>query len=524
MTRKTDLDSIHRSRRLPTYRELIRRGARQHGPRVAVVFGGQSMSFAEVDRLSSQLAHALIAEGGGGTRVALLLDNGLHSVPVDFACVKANVNRVPLNSRLSLAEHRRMLEETGCRVLVYGASLAQRARELRDAVPGLRALGLGMGGDDDILAIAAGMPADEPDTPAQPEDVVLTLFTSGTTGTLKAARHTQASYAGICRNIMLNLVDVRRDDAMLHAASLIHASGTFVLPFWLRGARTVILPGFEPGAFLAAIASERITAVNMVPTMLQMLVEHPDFRGTDVSSLRQVIYGASPMPRRVIERAMEAWGQHRFWQYFGQTEAPLCLTVLRPEDHVGDRLASCGQPAIDVEIRLLDEQGDEVPPGQPGEITVRMDGSVSGYHEAPELTDATFLADGWVRTRDIGEFDAEGFLYLKDRTSDMIISGGYNVYPSEVENALLAHEAVRECAVIGVPDDKWVEAVVAVVALRPGATADAQALIARVAEQVASYKKPREVIFVDEIPKTAVGKLNRKALRDRFRDRGKAGG
>ncbi|MEB2317371.1 MAG: AMP-binding protein [Pseudomonadota bacterium] len=501
------------------------RGARQHGPRTAIVFGDQSMSFTEVDQLANRIAHALVAQGAGGARVALLLDNGLHSVPVDFACVKANVNRVPLNSRLSLAEHRRMLEETGCRTLVHGASLSQRAQELREAVPGLRCLGLGVdAGDGDLLAIAAGMPADEPDTPARPEDVVLTLFTSGTTGSLKAARHTQASYAGVCRNLMLNLMDIRRDDAMLHAASLIHASGTFVVPFWLRGARTVILPGFEPAGFLAAIASERITAVNMVPTMLQMLVEHPDFRSTDVSSLRQVIYGASPMPRQVIERAMQAWGQHRFWQYFGQTEAPLCLTVLRPEDHAGERLASCGQPSIDVEIRLLDEKGEEVPSGRPGEIAVRMQGSVLGYHEAPELTGATFLPDGWVRTRDIGEFDAEGFLYLKDRTSDMIISGGYNVYPSEVENALLAHEAVRECAVIGLPDDKWVEAVVAVVALRPGAAVDAQALIARVAEQVASYKKPREVIFVDEIPKTAVGKLNRKALRDRFRDRGKSGG
>jgi len=517
MTSTLDLDAIHRSRTLPTYRELIRHGALQHGPRVAVVYGDQSMSFTEVDQLSNRLAHALIARGAGGTRVALLLNNGLHSVPVDFACVKANINRVPLNARLSLAEHRRMLEETGCHILVYGADLSQRAQELREAIPTLQCLGLGV--DEDLLAIAAGMPADEPDTPANPEDVVMTLFTSGTTGSLKAARHTQASYAGICRNIMLNLMDIQHDDAMLHAASLIHASGTFVVPFWLRGARTVILPGFEPTRFLEAIASERITAVNMVPTMLQMLIEHPDVRSTDISSLRQVIYGASPMPRKVIERAMEAWGQHRFWQYFGQTEAPLCLTVLRPEDHVGDRLASCGQPAIDVEIRLLDDDGVDVPAGQPGEITVRMQGSVSGYHEAPELTEATFMADGWVRTRDIGEFDAEGFLYLKDRSSDMIISGGYNVYPSEVENALLAHEAVRECAVIGLPDDKWVEAVVAVVALRPGAAVDAQALIARVAEQVASYKKPREVIFVDEIPKTAVGKLNRKALRDRFRDR-----
>ena len=515
MTDTRDLDAIQRTRTLPTYRELIRRGARQHGPRTAVLFGAQSMSFAEVDQLSNRLAHTLIAHGAQGNRVALLVNNGLHSVPVDFACVKANVTRVPLNSRLSLTEHRRMIEDTGCQLLVYGADLAARGDELRAAMPKLRCFGLGAG--DDLLALAAGMPAGEPDTPANPDDVVLTLFTSGTTGRLKAVRHTQASYAGICRNLMLNLMDIRRDDAMLHAASLIHASGTFVVPFWLRGARTVILPGFDPARFLEAIARERISAINLVPTMLQMLLEHPAFAATDVSSLRQVIYGASPMPRPVIERAIAAWGQHRFWQYYGQTEAPLCLAVLRPEDHVGERLGACGQPGIDVEVRLIDDKGDDVPAGEPGEIAVRMQGSVAGYDEAPELTAETFLPDGWVRTRDIGQFDAQGFLYLKDRTSDMIITGGYNVYPSEVENALLSHEAVRECAVIGVPDEKWVEAVTAVVVLRPGAAADAQALVAHVAAQLASYKKPREVVFADEIPKTAVGKLNRKALRDRLR-------
>jgi len=239
-----------------------------------------------------------------------------------------------------------------------------------------------------------------------------------------------------------------------------------------------------------------------------------------VGALRYVIYGASPMPRTVIERAIAVWGQHRFWQYYGQTEVPLCLAVLRPEDHVGERLGACGQPALEVELRLLDESGAEVPAGQPGEIAVRAPSAVAGYHAAPELTAQTFKADGWVLTRDVGVFDEHGFLFLKDRTSDMIVSGGYNVYPREVEEALLAHPAVRECAVVGLPDDKWVEAVTAVVVLAPGqAESDALAteLIAQVAGQLASYKKPRRVIFAEQIPKTAVGKLNRRALRDSLR-------
>lgn len=505
--------------RQPGYLDLIRRGAMLHGPRTAVVFGAQSLSFDEVDCLSSQWAHALHAAGAGqGTRVALLLNNGLYSVPLDFACVKAGLNRVPLNARLSVAEHATMLADTGCTHLVFGAELAERAAQLRAAAPALVCLGLGaaLEGGADLLVLAAGLPVLAPAIEVAPDDVVLTLFTSGTSGTLKAAQHTQASYAAVCRNVLLNLMPVGPEDAMLHAASLIHASGVFVLPFWLRGARTVILPGFEPAQFLRTLAAERITAINLVPTMLQMLLEHPEFAQTDVAALKAVIYGASPMPRTVLQRAMQAWGAHRFWQYYGQTEVPLCLAVLRPEHHVHELLGACGQPALDVEIRLLDDEGRDVPPGTPGEITVRAPSAVAQYHNAPELNAQTFEAGGWVRTRDMGVFDARGFLHLKDRKSDMIISGGYNVYPLEVENALLTHPAVRECAVIGLPHEKWVEVVTAVVALHAGQEVSDEALIAHVATQLASYKKPQRVIFAAEIPKTAVGKLNRRQVRTQF--------
>ena len=355
-----------------------------------------------------------------------------------------------------------------------------------------------------------------PDVAVAPDDVILTLFTSGTTGTLKAAQHTQASYAGVCKNVLLNMLNVQRDDAMLHAASLIHASGVFVLPFWLRGARTVIMPGFDPDAFLSLIEKERITAVNMVPTMLQMLLGHPRFESTDVSHLRQVIYGASPMPRPVIQQAMQLWGREKFWQYYGQTECPLTIAVLRPEDHQDELLGACGRPSLDVEIRLVDEAGQDVPAGEPGEIAVRAPSMMAGYHNAPALNQEMFMEGGWLRTRDVAAFDERGYLHLKDRTSDMIITGGYNVYPREVEDVLVAHPAVAECAVIGVQDAKWVEAVTAVVALKPDQSVDEDTLIAFVTEQVASYKKPRRVIFTDAIPKTAVGKLNRKALRDQY--------
>lgn len=507
--------------RQPTYLELIRRGARQHGERVAIVFGEQSLSFAEVDRLSSQLAHAMHAQGvRQNDRVALLINNGLLSVPMDFACVKAGLNRVPLNARLSLPEHVKMLQETACARLVFGQGLEQRAAELRAAMPELSILGLGtaMPEVQDLCALAQAQPGHGPDIEVQPDDIVLTLFTSGTTGTLKAAQHTQASFAGICRNVLLNLLPATADDAMLHAASMIHASGVFVLPFWLRGGRTVILSGFEPGQFLATLQAQRVTAINMVPTMLQMLLEHPEFAKVDISALKYVIYGASPMPRSVLQKAMELWGQHRFWQYYGQTEVPLCLAVLRPEDHTPELMGSaCGQPCVDVELRLLDEQGREVPAGETGEITVRAPSAVRGYYNASSLNAETFTHDGWVRTRDMGMLDAQGFLHLKDRKSDMIITGGYNVYPLEVENALLTHPAVRECVVVGLPHEKWVEVVTAAVVLRDGAQAAEQELVAHVAAQLASYKKPQRVLFVQEIAKTAVGKLNRRVMREKLK-------
>jgi fatty-acyl-CoA synthase len=190
-----------------------------------------------------------------------------------------------------------------------------------------------------------------------------------------------------------------------------------------------------PTDFLEAIEKHRVSAINLVPTMLQMLLDHPDLDTRDLSSLKRIIYGASPRPRSVIRRAISRFGQDKFWQYYGQTEAPLCLTVLRPEDHTDDELGACGRPSLDVEIHLADENGNPVAPGETGEILVRCASAAAGYFNASDLTSQTFDASGWVHTRDVGMFDARGFLHLRDRTSDMIISGGYNVYPREVEDA-----------------------------------------------------------------------------------------
>jgi fatty-acyl-CoA synthase len=497
--------------------ELIRRGARYFSERTAVLFEDKSLTFAEVDELSNRFAQVLARNGiSRGSRLAILANNSLFSVPVDFACVKAGAARTPLNARLSIDEHEHMLRETGARVVIYDAELAERAEALAARVAGLKLLGLGSDRcGADLLVEAASASADDPRTPAEPDDVILTIFTSGTTGRLKAAEHTQFSYAAVCDNTSINLPDIGPDDVMLHAASLFHASGCFLLPYWIKGACSAVLSRFEPAEFLNAIANWRATSIHVVPTMLAILLNHPEIEKADMSSVRTIVYGASPMPLPVIKRAIELWGP-RFVQYYGQTEAPLFITRLDEQDHAGPerRLIACGRPSVDCEIRLIDDKGNDAAPGEQGEIALRAPFAMKGYFNAPDLNAATFVEGGWLRTRDVGRFDEDGYLYLVDRTSDMIITGGYNVYPREVEDALLAHAAVLECAVVGAPHEKWVEAVTAFVVLRSGNTASEAELIEFTRSRLASYKVPKSVRFIEQIPKSAVGKILRRALRD----------
>lgn len=464
-----------------TTAELVRRGARRFGERPAVLCGDESLSFAQTDELANRIANVLLERRVD--RVALLVGNSLHSIPLDFACAKAGIARAPLNPRLAEAEQQAIRGAAGAELVVV------------DRPSGLDGELLAL---DDLLERAARASPDDPLVPVDHETTLLLLATSGTTGKLKLVRHTHGTYAAIVANIFANLLDPRRDDVMLHAASLIHASGTFVLPYWLRGAASAVLPGFVPGEFLDAIERYGVTATNAVPTMLGALLQE---RPRELPSLRTIVYGASPAPRALIERCIERFGP-LLVQYYGQTEAPLCISVLAPEDHEGERLLSCGQPAVDAEVRLDEESG---------EILVRAQFVAAGYEGDEELNRETFLPDGWVRTRDVGRFDAEGYLYLVDRTSDMIVTGGYNVYPREVEDALAAHPAVREAVVVGAPDERWVEAVTAFV-VADGVSEEA--LIAHCRARLAAYKAPKAVRFVEEIPKSPVGKLLRRAVRD----------
>ena len=498
--------------------ELIRRGALYHGDRPAILFGDSSLSFRQVDRLSNRIANLMISGLGlaKGSPIALLLDNGLYSLPCDFGCVKAGLTRTPLNGRLSFAEHVKMLELIAARTLIYGPTQAERAAALKAELPRLGLFGLGDAEvGPDLLVLAEGASDSDPKLRHEPDDVLLALFTSGTSGTLKAAQHTNATYGAVVHNVLTNLIDPKPGDIMLHAASMIHASGTFVLPYWIRGGTAAILPGFSPSAYVEAIERWRPTALNLVPTMLQMLFQLPGIDRADFGSLETILYGASPMPRPVLEKGLEIWGPI-FVQYYGQTEAPLAICALSKQDHVGAdaaRLLSCGRPAVECEIRLVDEQGEDVAAGEPGEIVLRAPFAMKGYTD-PAIE--AFLPGRWLRTRDVGRFDEQGYLTLVDRTSDMIVTGGYNVYPREVEDVLSGHPAVAQVAVVGLPDDVWGEAVTAFAVLHEGRQADEAELIGFAHRRLAGYKAPKAVRFVSAIPLSPVGKPLRRALREPF--------
>jgi acyl-CoA synthetase (AMP-forming)/AMP-acid ligase II len=505
--------------------ELIKKGAMQFSDHTGVIYKGEKATFEQVYINSKRLANALLNLGlKKGDRVAFLLANSLQSVEIDFALLLAGLVRVPLNTRLSLDEHLHMVQETESKAMLYTAEFSGRITELQKHSPSLQFYCQmnGQAAQPWMLAvneILAGESADEPQVLVSETDLATIQYTSGTTGKLKAAVHTQETWAAICNNILAAL-DIREGDIMLHAAPLTHASGTLVLPHWIKGAANSVLPGFNPSEYLQAIHQESPTTLNLVPTMIVMLLSHPEVDRYSFDSVRNIIYGASPMPREALKRGLALWGP-KFTQYYGQTEAPLILSILDKDEHLGDdaeaqkRLLSCGRPVATADVKILDEDGNDCPAETIGEIAVKSSQNMIGYWNEPELTEET-IKDGWIHTRDMGYFDEQGYLYLVDRKSDMIITGGFNVYPREVEEVLYQHPAVMDAAVVGVPDEKWVEAIKAFVVLLPNHTATEEELISFCKERLASYKKPATIEFIDDLPKSAVGKVVRRILKEPY--------
>jgi len=332
----------------------------------------------------------------------------------------------------------------------------------------------------------------------------------------------RGSYLAIARNLLMDSLPYMDDkDVYLGLQPLYHAVGAFIMPCWVRGATHIITRSFRPEIAFPMIEKEGVTIIKTVPTVLVRLVTYPDIKKYNFSSIHTIIYGASPMPVGKLEEAIKIFGPV-FLQNYGQSEAPMTICALRREEHILEgtpeevaRLASVGRPYTMVEVKIVDDDGKEVPYGVTGELIVRGDHTMMGYLNNPEQT-AEVLKDGWIYTGDIGQKDKDGYIFLTDRKGEMIVSGGLNVYPSEVEQVLHRHPAVLEACVFGVPDEKWGEAIKAVVAFRPSMVASEKEIIEFCKEHLVSYKKPVSVDFLESLPKSATGKVLRRELRESY--------
>ena len=481
--------------------ELIRRAGARFGAAPAFVDGTGTMSFAAFDEATDRLGNAMLASGlRPGDRVGVLLPNSVASVVAYYGLVKAGILRVPLNARETVTEHTHKLSDSGAVALIH----CEGGEALGDVVERL----IDLDGLDRLIKDGAA----DPCRVEAPLDAPYRLaYSGGTTGKPKGVVLTTRTEIAEVTNFLVDLLpDIQPGDVMLHAAPVTHGSGAFVLPHLVRGATSVIMPKFGAGEFLETAERVGATATFLVPTMIAMILEEPNAASAKLA-MRRLCYGGAPIAPTVLQRGLDTLG-NVFVQTYGQAEAPLCITCLQPEDH--HREGSAGRPYTFVEMDIIGDDGTPVPAGEVGEVVTRGQHVMAGYWHNPEATAEVLRPDGWLRTGDMGRVDDDGFLYLVDRRNDMIISGGFNVYPREIEDALKAHPAVLEAVAVGLPDEKWGERVAAAVTTR--SPVDAAELEAFCAERMAGYKRPRRLEVWPDIPLSPVGKVLRRAARERM--------
>jgi fatty-acyl-CoA synthase len=502
--------------------DLVVRAISRGGDRVAFLSDDARWTYRELGALISQVVQTLTARGlKRGDAVATLSANRPEAFVTTAVAYLMGLRITWLNPTSSEDDHAYILQDSGVTTLfVDPLTFGARALVMAERVPGIARLlsfGPNDGFGDDLLA-AASLFTPGPLLPqAQLDDVCVLIYTGGTTGQPKGVAHTHRVHVTMIMTEMADW-DWPSEIRFLALTPITHASGAMIMPVLLKSGTYAMTQGFSAEKFIRLVKTHRITATFLVPTMIYVLLDHPARQNTDLASLQLIIYGASPMsPTRLIE-GMREFGPV-FMQLYAQTEAPNTVTVLHQHEHDPEhhpeRLASCGTPCVGTQVRLLDDAGHQVAAGEIGEICVRGPLVMKGYWNKPEET-AQALRHGWLHTGDMARQDADGFLYIVDRSKDMIISGGFNVFPREVEDALSMHPAVAAAAVVGVPDPKWGEAVRALVVLRPGASVSAEDLMALVRERKGAVYTPKAIDFVDALPMTGLGKLDKKAIRARF--------
>ncbi len=498
----------------------LRRSARRDPDKTALVFDGRSWTFAQLDAAVNRVANVLLEKGlEKGDRVAAYGYNSDAYVIAWLACTRAGLIHVPINYALSGEELLYALDQSGPKALFYDTALTEAVEEVREQA-GVETTGTLHGGDGfDLLETTKEGDDSEPSVELRDDDVAQILYTSGTTSAPKGAmlthRALMAEYVSC-----ITALEYHPDDRAIAALPLYHSAQmhVFLMPLLLVGGMNHIVTAPDPEECCRIIEREEINSMFAPPTVWINFLRHPAFDNYDLSSLRKLQYGASIMPVPVLEELRERLPEPRLYNCYGQSEIAPLATVLRPEEHQEGRLDSAGRPVLNVETRVVDEEMNDVPPGEFGEIVHRSPHLMAGYWEKPEETEEAFR-DGWFHSEDLGYLDEDGYLYVVDRVKDVINTGGVQVAGREVEDALYGHEAVSEVAVIALPDEKWIEAVSAVVAIKEDtepsdALADELKAFAR--ERLAPFKVPKHVFFVDDLPRNTAGKILKRELRTRF--------
>lgn len=498
--------------------------------------GPVSSSYAEVQELSHRIAAALRSHGiGPGDAVAILSANDATAFTAVFAISRLGAVWCPINPRNEAAENRELLELFGARALLFQPSYADLVGRIRDDLPELTALvcldeasGEEHGVQEPVMEgvlcwqdfLSAPATADALEPAGADASRAMLVGTGGTTGRPKAVSLTDANLEAMTAITLMSYPFEGRP-VYLALAPLTHAAGVLCFPVLARGGEVVIMPKPDVGAFLANVEHHRITHTFLPPTLIYLLLDRPELDTTDLSSLQCFWYGAAPMSTSRLEEALTRIGPVMA-QLFGQTEAPMMVSTLAPRQHFGpdgsiarDRLSSAGYPSPLVRVAIMAEDGSLLPRGERGEIVVRGSLVMAGYHRNPEAT-AEVSAHGWHHTGDIGYLDHTGLLFIVDRAKDMVITGGFNVYSTEVEQALMQHPDVADCAVIGLPDEKWGERVTAVLQLRPGAHLAATDAAAFVKERLGGVKAPKQVEVWPDLPRSKVGKVLKTDIRARL--------
>jgi len=498
-----------------TVGELFVRAVRRYGPRPAIRFEGRTLTYAEMGEGISRFVQALRDVGvGRGTGVCVLISNRPETIMLRAAILLLGARYTPLNPLGSVSDHIFVTGDAEAELLIvedrFAGMLDAIVRET--GVAKVQTIGH-VEGRGDLLAAAARKTPEPLRCEADPLGIAGINYTGGTTGKPKGIIY---SHRVLVMNVLMALAEwdwpPRPNMALM--TPMAHAAGYLTAPVFVKGGTVHIQDGFDAGAFIDAVEHDRISATFLVPTMIYALVTHPRVREADLSSLKLIVYGAAPISPALLDEATGIFGPV-FLQLYAQSEAPMTVTTLNLDDHLTDdpaRLLSCGFPMVGVDVRLLDDDGQQVAVGEVGEVCVRGPLVMEGYWNRPDENEAT-LRDGWLHTGDLAREDAQGYIYVVDRKKDMIITGGFNVYPKEVEDALTGHPAVAQAAVFSVPDAKWGEAVKAAVVVRPGAAPEERELIDHVRALKGAVATPKSIDFIDAMPQTSLGKPDKQALR-----------